>query len=48
MDDSVIKCDEIIEETKTVLTNLNKKRSTCKAQTSIFHFHFYYLLLHYS
>ena len=28
-DDSVIMCDEIIEETKTVLTNFN---ATCKSQ----------------
>ena len=36
MDNSVISCDEIIEsydeETKTLLTNFNEKKATCKAQ----------------
>ena len=36
MDDSVITCDEIIEpydeETKTVPTNFNEKKRTCKTQ----------------
>ena len=32
MDDSVITCDEIIEETKSVPTNLNEKKVTCKTQ----------------
>ena len=31
MDDSVITCDEIIEE--TVLTNFNEKKATCKTQS---------------
>ena len=31
-DDSVITCDEIIEETKTVATNFNEKNRTCKMQ----------------
>ena len=34
MDDSVIMCDEIIEsydeETKTIPTNFNEKKATCK------------------
>ena len=29
-DDSVISYDETIEETKTIATNFNKKRATCK------------------
>ena len=33
IDDSVIKCDEIIEETKTVPTNFNEKNATCKTRT---------------
>ena len=32
MDDSVITCDEIIEETKTVATNFNEKNITSKTQ----------------
>ena len=36
MDDSAITCDEIIEsydkETKTVPTNCNEKKATCKTQ----------------
>ena len=36
MDDSAITFDEIIElydgETKTILTNLNEKKTTCKTQ----------------
>ena len=36
MDDSAIMCDEVIEsydeETKTVSTNSNEKKATCKAQ----------------
>ena len=36
MDDSVIACDEIIEsndeETKTISTNFNEKKATCKTQ----------------
>ena len=36
MDDSAITCDEIIEsyeeETKTILTNFNGKKATCKTQ----------------
>ena len=35
MDDSTITCDEIIEsydeEIKTILTNFNEKKTTCKA-----------------
>ena len=37
MDDSAIMCDEIIEsldeEIKTVQTNFNEKKATCKTQT---------------
>ena len=36
MDDSAIMCDEIIEsydeETKTIPTNFNEKKATCKAK----------------
>ena len=36
MDDSAIPCDEIIEsyveETKTISTNFNEKKETCKTQ----------------
>ena len=36
MDDSAITCDEIIEsyheETKTISTNFNEKKATCKMQ----------------
>ena len=39
MDDSVITCDEIIEETKTVAKNFNEKNITSKTQN------FYILLL---
>ena len=42
MDDSVIMCDEVIEsydeETKTVSTDFNEKKATCKTQN------FYFLL----
>ena len=34
IDDSVITCDEIIEETKTVPTNFNEKNITCKTKNS--------------
>ena len=37
MDDSAILCDEVIEsydeETKTIPTNFNQKKSTCKTQS---------------
>ena len=39
MDNSVIVCDELIE--KTIRTNFNKNKLTCKTQNSIFYFHFY-------
>ena len=32
MNDSVITCDEIVEQTKTVLTSFLKKSLTCKTQ----------------
>ena len=32
MNDSVITCDEIVEQTKTVLTSFLKKSVTCKTQ----------------
>ena len=31
-DDSVITCGEIIEEIKTLPTNFNEKKTTCKTQ----------------
>ena len=36
MDDSVITCDEIIEETKSVPTNLNEKKVTCETQKFLY------------
>ena len=41
MDDSVITCDEIIEETKTVPTSFNEKKQPVKHKISIFYLHFY-------
>ena len=38
MDDSVITCDEIIEETKTVPTNFNEKKQPVKHRIFILHF----------
>ena len=32
MNDSVITCDEIIEDTKTIPTNFNENIATCKTQ----------------
>ena len=41
-DDSVITCDEIIEETKTVPTNFNEKKiQPVKQKNYIFYFPFY-------
>ena len=40
MDDSVITCDEIIEETKTVPTNFNEKKQPVKHRIFIFYLHF--------
>ena len=43
--DSTIICDEFIkskdEEIRTVPTNFNKKKVTCKRKIFIFHLHFY-------
>ena len=36
MNDSVITCDEIIEEPKTVPTNFNEKNATCKTKKLYF------------
>ena len=33
IDDSVITCDKIIEETKVVTTNVNERNAVCKAKT---------------
>ena len=41
MDDSVITCDEIVEETKTIPTNFNEKKQPVKHKISIFYLHFY-------
>ena len=45
MDDSTITWDEFIksydEETKTIPTNFNKKKATCKMQNFYFYLHFY-------
>ena len=36
IDNSVVTCDEIEEETKTVTTNFNKKKSMCKTKNFYF------------
>ena len=49
MDDSVIRCEEVInveaksydEETKTVPINFNEKKQPAKHKISIFYLHFY-------
>ena len=33
IDDSVITCDKIIEETNAVTTNVNERNAVCKAKT---------------
>ena len=33
IDNSVITCDKIIEETKAVTTNVNERNAVCKAKT---------------
>ena len=40
-DDSVITCDEIIEETKAIPANFNEKKQPVKHKISIFYSHFY-------
>ena len=40
IDDSLITCDEIIEEVKTVINNFNEKNMTCKTKYSIFYLPF--------
>ena len=41
MDDSVLKCDEIIEEKTTVPRNFDEKSQPVKHKISIFYLHFY-------
>ena len=41
IDDSVITCDEIIEETKEVPINFNEKYITCKTQNFYIFLPFY-------
>ena len=41
MNNSVITCDEIIEEPKTVPINFNEKNATCKTKKAIFYVPFY-------
>ena len=41
IDDSVITCEEIIEETKTVPTSFNEKKQSVKYKISIFYLHFF-------
>ena len=36
IDNSVVTCDEIEEETKTVTTNFNEKKSMCKTKNFYF------------
>ena len=40
-DDSVITCDEIIKEAKTISANFNEKKQPAKHKISIFYLHFY-------
>ena len=44
IDDSVIICDEIIKETKTIATIYNEKNITCNTQKNMFYLPFYWLL----
>ena len=44
IDDSVITCDEIIEETKTSPTNLNENKQSVKHKISTFYLHHFYQL----
>ena len=45
IEESVIVCDEIIEEeTKAVTTHFNEKMKFLKQKTSVFYLHFYKLL----
>ena len=39
IDDSVITCDIIIEETKTIPANFNEKNITCKTKRIYLHFY---------
>ena len=48
IDNSVIKCDEIIEETKTVPKNFNEKKITCKTQNLYILLAVLLIPLHYS
>ena len=45
MDDSANTCDETTElydrETKTIPTNFNEKKATCKTSNSIFYLHLF-------
>ena len=43
----VITCNEIIEESKTVPTNINDRKLSCQTKISIFYLPFYLLLEHY-
>ena len=49
MDDSTIICDEVIksydDEMKTIPTNCNGKKATCKKQNLYIYLHFYGLAL---
>ena len=44
VDNSVIKCDEIIEEIRTIPTNFNGKKVTCKTKNFYILLAFYQLL----
>ena len=41
IDDSMVTCDEIIEETKSVPANFNEKKQPVKPKISIFYLRFY-------
>ena len=43
IDDSVITCDEIMKETRTIPTNFNEQKVTCK--TKNFHIFLAFLLI---
>ena len=47
IDDSVVTCDEIIEETKTVKTNFNEKNIICKTKNFYILLTFLLITIHY-
>ena len=47
IDNSVVTCDEIIEETKTVKTNFNEKSIICKTKNFYILLTFLLIAIHY-